>query len=323
MVGRFLQTVLLAASARQAIASCAYGTFLHPRAEEGGAVPINTFGYTGSIGPLNWAQLEAANDVCSTGTRQSPIDMAPGAFNMVPASELALEVPDFTEGTEFENLGTTIEVIAKGGTLSFSGKVFELQQFHFHLPSEHLDNGTSQAMEMHMVWQSAEQEIAVIGVYIEIATEASAAAPPVVVERRGRFARPQQVAHQKRQNETGAVVSAKAPTVLLETIFSVVDAIAAPGTKVETPPLIMSEVLDLIKAGGFQGYSGSLTTPPCSEGVHWLVSTAKLAVSPATFLKVRDIIGFNSRFPQNALGQPNLLQVAAIAAAAVQAPIAK
>ncbi|KAK3350282.1 alpha carbonic anhydrase [Lasiosphaeria hispida] len=317
MVGRFLQTLLLAASAGQAVASCAYGTFLHPRAEEG-AVPINTFGYTGSIGPLNWAQLEEANDVCSTGTRQSPIDMAPGAFNMVPAGELAIEVPDFNEGTEFENLGTTIEVIAKGGTLSFSGKVFELQQFHFHLPSEHLDNGTSQAMEMHMVWQSAEQEIAVIGVYIEIATEAVAAAPPVVVERRGRFARPQQV--QKRQNETATV--GKAPTVLLETIFSVVDAIAAPGTKVETPPLIMSEVLDLIKAGGFQGYMGSLTTPPCSEGVNWLVSTAKLAVSASTFLKVRDIIGFNSRFPQNTLGQPNILQVAAIAAAALQGPIA-
>lgn len=64
---------------------------------------------------------------------------------MVQASELSLQIPDFVEGTEFENLGTTVEVIAKGGTMSFGGIDYTLQQFHFHLPSEHLDSGTSLA----------------------------------------------------------------------------------------------------------------------------------------------------------------------------------
>ena len=73
--------------------------------------------------------------------------MVAGSFNMVHASDLTIDVPDFTEGAEFENLGTTVEVIAKGGTLAFADKSFTLQQFHFHLPSEHLDNGTSQASE--------------------------------------------------------------------------------------------------------------------------------------------------------------------------------
>lgn len=73
---------------------------------------------------------------------------------MIPASELTIDVPDFAEGTEFENLGTTVEVIAKGGTLAFSGKTFALQQFHFHLPSEHLDNGTSQASMLHLHYKA-------------------------------------------------------------------------------------------------------------------------------------------------------------------------
>ncbi|KAK4442207.1 alpha carbonic anhydrase [Podospora aff. communis PSN243] len=309
MGGRALTALFLAALAREVLASCAYGTHLQPRAE--GQVKVNTFGYTGQIGPLNWHALDAANGACLTGRQQSPIDMVAGSFNMIPSSELALDIPDFTAGTEFENLGTTVEVIAKGGTLGFGGKSFALQQFHFHLPSEHLDNGTSQAMEMHMVWQSEQQEIAVIGMYIQIATEGAAPVASALtqpVERRGRFSR-RNTELERRQNGT-VPTGAVAPSVLLETVFSVADAVTTPGTKVETPPLIMSEVVSLLKANSFQGYMGSLTTPPCSEGVNWLVSTARLGVSATSFLKVRDIIGFNSRFPQNAPGQPNVLQFA-------------
>ena len=70
--------------------------------------------------------------------------MVDGVFSMVSAADITLEIPDMAEGTEFENLGTTVEVIAaNGGRLVVGGKEFTLQQFHFHLPSEHLDNGTS------------------------------------------------------------------------------------------------------------------------------------------------------------------------------------
>lgn len=68
-------------------------------------------------------------------------------------------------------------------------------------------------------------------------------------------------------------------------------------------------------------YSGSLTTPPCSEGVRWLVATQKLQIQTATFERVRDVIGFNARYPQNTPGQPNVLQLAA-AAGQAQAPVA-
>ena len=71
--------------------------------------------------------------------------MVDGVFTVLQGADIELSVNDMPEGAEFENLGTTVEVITQGGTLKVADKTFELQQFHFHLPSEHLDNGTSQA----------------------------------------------------------------------------------------------------------------------------------------------------------------------------------
>jgi len=53
--------------------------------------------------------------------------------------------------------------------------------------------------------------------------------------------------------------------------------------------------------------------------VRWLVATQKLRIQTATFEKVRDVIGFNARYPQNTPGQPNVLQLAATAG---QVPVA-
>ncbi|KAK4168208.1 putative carbonic anhydrase [Cladorrhinum sp. PSN259] len=312
-MARLFQTLFLTASATRVFASCAYGTHLMPRAE--GEVKISTFGYTGSIGPLNWAALATPeNNACATGTKQSPIDMVDSVFQVISAADVTFEVNDMPDGAEFENLGTTVEVITQGGRLVLDNKEFALQQFHFHLPSEHLDNGTSQAMEMHMVHQAEDGQIAVVGVYINIATEAAAAAAKRSLSSRSRLF--------GRQEAVAPPAASGAASPLLETIFSVVDQISVPGTKVKTPPLVMKEVVDAVKAGSFQAYSGSLTTPPCSEGVNWRVSTAKLNVSPASFIKARDVIGFNSRFPQNTPGSPNILMISALGSAAAAVSVA-
>ena len=71
--------------------------------------------------------------------------MVDGVFTVLQGADIELTVNDMPDGADFENLGTTVEVITQGGTLKVADKTFELQQFHFHLPSEHLDNGTSQA----------------------------------------------------------------------------------------------------------------------------------------------------------------------------------
>ena len=114
-------------------ASCVHNTSLKPRAEDG-SVPISNFGYTGVLGPFNWAGLDAENIACSTSSNQSPININ-SATNKVLTTAPQIDFPP-VKSAVFENLGTTIEVIASG-TTTIGGKAFSLKQFHFHTPSEH------------------------------------------------------------------------------------------------------------------------------------------------------------------------------------------
>ncbi|XXH02646.1 hypothetical protein Hte_009027 [Hypoxylon texense] len=278
----------LAASVTPALAFCGAHTHLDRRAE-GEGVKVSSFGYTGTNGPLLWTQLDTAeNQLCSTGSNQSPINMVEGQFSLISGSDVELTIPDVPEGAPFENLGTNVEVVMKdvGGQFVLEGKTYTLEQFHFHHPSEHVDNNVSLPKA---------EEIAVIGVYIDLVDV------PSVIELH--------------------ILPRATPSTLLETIFSSVGEIATPGTSTTTKPLIMSEVVTLLKGGNFQRYTGSLTTPPCSENVAWSVATEKLLLSKATYQAARDVIGFNARYPQNKLGEPNLLSIA-VAAAQVPAETA-
>lgn len=73
-----------------------------------------------------------------------------------------------------------------------------------------------------------------------------------------------------------------------------------------------SDVISTIERSDVLTYSGSLTTPPCAEGVTFMIVKQPLAVSVADYTAIKKIVKFNSRFIQNTLGQDNMLQVGAV-----------
>ncbi|RPA88033.1 carbonic anhydrase [Ascobolus immersus RN42] len=255
-----------------ASASCLHGTSLMKREiQSGGKVKVAEFGYTGTLGPLNWANLGTGNAQCATSKVQSPINID----SKIP---LAKEIPviDFpnVEAAEFENLGSTVEVIVNG-TTTFGGKEFGLKQYHFHTPSEHRIAEEYFPLEMHMVHEAKDGS----GAIVVLAATFD--------------------------------ISETCTTDLLTQTVKNIKEIAVPGTVTETGPLNFTQLVEHVKVNGLFQYEGSLTTPPCKEGVTFLITQRPLPINVATYNAMKSVMKFNARYTQNTPGEPNLIEIAA------------
>ncbi|KAJ3402735.1 hypothetical protein HDU80_004793 [Chytriomyces hyalinus] len=63
----------------------------------------------------------------------------------------------------------------------------------------------------------------------------------------------------------------------------------------QVPKLNMAPIISHLQNTSYFSYSGSLTTPPCSEGVLWMVAREPMDISPRQLKKLRTVMPFNSR----------------------------
>jgi hypothetical protein len=124
------------------------------------------WGYGSKDGPAAWGTLSPDYALCASGKAQTPIDLVAGAGAAAAPPEL--ESGKRERPLALVNNGHTIQVADPGGdTLTLDGVSYRLVQFHFHDPSEHTLAGKSYPMELHLVHQSADGRLAVLGVLIE------------------------------------------------------------------------------------------------------------------------------------------------------------
>lgn len=111
--------------------------------------------------PQSWGAHDPAAQACAIGAEQSPIDLT----SAVKAEILAPKPSWKRQAYEIVNNGHTIQAnAAPGDFATLDKRKFELEQFHFHTPSEHAIDGVRHAMEAHFVHAGANGELLVLGV---------------------------------------------------------------------------------------------------------------------------------------------------------------
>lgn len=207
-------------------------------------------------GADHWGDLEPSTAVCKQGGAQSPIDLDNAM--RVPALP-GLQLSYGQTRVKLVNNGHTFQVNCdKGSSLTLHGKKFDLLQFHFHTPSEHTIEGKAYPLELHLVHQASDKNLAVIGV----------------------------------------MLAEGAPNLLLTKFWE-----RLPKSEGEVETGVSIAVQDLLPRNfdDYFTYSGSLTTPPCTESVRWIVLKRSVEVSKAQIAAFRAVFPMNAR-PVQPLG---------------------
>ena len=205
-------------------------------------------------GPRAWARIDPAYSACATGRQQSPIDIRGGIAG--PLEPLRF---DYRAGRfDVVDTGHTVQVNAPpGNAIELAGTRYELQQLHFHRPSEERIDGRQFEMDVHLLHRDAAGRLAVVAVLL----------------RRG------------------------AAQPLLHTVWQQLSAVAGD----EAAPQALIDPRQLLPQDrGYYRYTGSLTTPPCTEGVLWLVLQQPLTVSAPQIDAFAQRYGSNARPLQTA-----------------------
>ena len=223
------------------------------------------WGYEAKNGPQVWAKLSPEYFLCAEGRHQSPIDLVnPTPTKLPPITNEYY----WTRDLNIRNTGHTIEVAyPEGSRIYIDGTAYQLLQFHFHAPSEHTVAGKPFDMEMHLVHKSEEGNLAVVGLLIE----------------------------KGRHNSSYDPIWDHLPAVPGETQHFTVNGNLSVDPRMMLSPngQVTDEAMQPFPPA--YRYEGSLTTPPCSEEVKWIVLTTPIEMSEAQIAAFKAIIHDNNR----------------------------
>mgnify|MGYP001822024224 CR=1 FL=1 len=121
------------------------------------------WGYSGEIGPSHWGELCPEYALAKDGKRQSPIDVRDPLAKTLPKLDFQYR----PSRIHLVYNGHTIQENEDPGSFAMANKKFELQQFHFHAPSEHTVDGKHFPMEMHLVHKAQDGTSGVVAVFIQ------------------------------------------------------------------------------------------------------------------------------------------------------------
>lgn len=234
------------------------------------AANTDQWGYRGDLAPQYWGTLDKKFAACSDGKQQSPIDINTRTakkskaklqfdYHMtspVSLTEDAAEMVKVSGGSGMRSdNGHTVQFTFvhpdKEESIIFNGEKYRLQEGHFHTPSEHRLNGKQFPLEIHLVHINKEGKAAAVGIFVE-----------------------------EGQTNPG-----------FTDLLSYLQKTPLKDQKKGTPVDGKMDVSWFIpKNRTYEMYMGSLTTPPCTEDLQWLVLSQPVQASASQIKAMQALI---------------------------------
>jgi carbonic anhydrase len=206
---------------------------------------------------------------CKNGTQQSPIDFLP-SHGLSKLHKPSFHNYDRNVTGDLFNWGfgpsftcDTTDGITSLPTLKWDDKTAYLIGFHLHFPSEHTVNGEHHRAELHLV-------------------------------------------HADASGNPAAVLGIFIDIGEFSPSFATVPAVPGPDDTTVVHGVPLNMYMDIQEAGHFDKfwtYQGSLTTPPCKEGLRWFVSEKVQTVSREQWAGLKTLRKFSSRETQEIINQ--------------------
>lgn len=223
------------------------------------------FSYNGDNGPAYWWELNSEWGACA-GTA---MDVRQSPIDIdhakIDRNLKPLDLQTYPTTIDIFNNGHAIEQRYEdtGSTIYFEGRDYALQQFHFHTLSEHAVEGERGAMELHAVFLEPVSGDNLVVGMLFEVSKKSNAFIQVLID--------------------AGLPMKNGDTTVTDTLIDLADA--------------------LTSTSSYYTYPGSLTTPPCSENVTWIVLQKPAKFSQAQFESFRRILGNDFRPLQDLNGR--------------------
>jgi carbonic anhydrase len=214
-------------------------------------------------GEKHWSDLDPAYAACNSGKEQSPIDIQTAEKADLPPLRF-----EYKSGPlkYLVNNGHTIRVnyhdpAGSGNFLIVGDKRYQLTQFHFHRPSEEYVHGKPYDMVVHLMHQANDGTVAGVAVLLKTG----------------------------RENVTIQQLWQHIPEIERKDVE---------GKEFETAGVDVNPAGLLPHDAVYYTYMGSLTAPPCTEGVTWFVLKTPVEISTDEIKAFAKLYPHDVRSPQ-------------------------
>ena len=248
--------------------------------------------YSGADGPDSWGSICAGTfSNCAAGTSQSPIDVATGSLvTAAAAPTLGWSIPDTTAAqyvnyakgsggdTAYESFdGHTFNVEHIKATFAYENVAYTLTHFEMHTRSEHTVDGEHSDLEIQFVHTTEDPAAAnaklIVAAFFKI--EPGQGSPTFI-----------------RQLAAAVPKLTGTPAGVVHIDFAEVAQTVMIGSLAHRGATAASFTPNF---KNYMAYQGSVTAPPCTEGVQWLLLRNPVYIYGEDYAALHSLLGDNFR----------------------------